>query len=909
MEDPKPVSFFVDDLIDVAPTLEELEIYLAESRFNAELAAALDPAENIDDSTPPPSTTEVGTLQISCLRHLVPRGPVKTDALITLSELLAEIANSRPLYDRTMSVRQALARAGEEGGAGRDDLTFQYRKKNMPAVLPSLALELGTKLKGVDPKGRHSGLYGFDLDVPVGGTKKKGQRLTAEDILRLQEALRGAPGVAAFGVSVSGDGLWVFLLGPAANSVGEHKAHWAALRQQLPPGVVGVTDENSDNVNRARVLAYDPSAWLAETVTPLEGATGDFSAKSSKRKAVPGSAGRTDAGLTDRDRALLEYLPVPDQEGQYDEWFGWVLRLKAAGFTASEVEAWSTKGARYVEGEVRRKWDTKEPSESGPQARARFRRETDPLFEYINPGDDFTLTDAGDAARLIYYVGDRLVVVQPPPAKAADAKARIYAINDNGQLSQRAVGGLVLEAARAALASCAEAIFKGGAGVSDEERSRQQKQFAAATRHILRMRDFHATARISRMVLPVLAELEANGIQADVIVKNEDDMDQQLSTIGTPEGVLSLHTGEILDPVAARDTFTTASTPYPYDRHARHYWVDQILPPLGTMLSGSLERYRAQILAFVLTHSPSREFVWEICGERSGKSTFANSLEAGLGRAYVNDMAPVTVRHSRRSTTTTDHNGDRTKLRAPARISFVREFKGLLDTSLVKKMSGGDPVEYRMIQMAASEFRATSHLWFQGNSQTPGDEIGLQDLPRLGISENDADSRAVMDRVRFLTRTRIVDGQEDKSVVQLEGEEFAKAVLTRLLEYTMTLGRADFPDTPAVLLGLGEQQKQLEVPSWERDWLPTCLAPLAEGATPTQQAHSKQMYEDLLSWLQTNGDGEKPPAPGIVGKRLKDHYIIQIHPGWYNPRKSVWDDRSPYRARTTWYLGWQLKVE
>ena len=288
---------------------------------------------------PPSSATEVGALQVSFLQHLVPRGPVKTDKLTTLSDMVFEIANSRPLYDATMSVRQALARANQQGGAGRDDLTFQDRKKNMPAVLPSLALEPGTKVRGVDPKGRHSGLYGYDLDVPVGGTKKYGQRLTAEDIMRLQEALRSALGVAAFGVSVSGDGLWVFLLGPAANSVGEHKKHWSALRQQLPPGVVAVTDENSDNVNRARVLAYDPDCWMAETVTPLEGAGGDFEDKHDDETAE----------FND-----LDWLPVPQL---YNDWLSWVVTLKTCGFTAVEVENWSTAGSKYRVGEVLTRWD------------------------------------------------------------------------------------------------------------------------------------------------------------------------------------------------------------------------------------------------------------------------------------------------------------------------------------------------------------------------------------------------------------------------------------------------------------------------------------------------------------------------------------------------------------------------
>ena len=50
---------------------------------------------------------------------------------------------------------------------------------------------------------------------------------------------------------------------------------------------------------------------------------------------------------------------MPDGGGSehYNQWLVWLTTLKALGFTVQEVEAWSSHGANYEQGEVDRRWE------------------------------------------------------------------------------------------------------------------------------------------------------------------------------------------------------------------------------------------------------------------------------------------------------------------------------------------------------------------------------------------------------------------------------------------------------------------------------------------------------------------------------------------------------------------------
>ena len=116
-----------------------------------------------------------------------------------------------------------------------------------------------------------------------------------------------------------------------------------------------------------------------------------------------------------------------------------------------------------------------------------------------------------------------------------------------------------------------------------------------------------------------------------------------------------------------------------------------------------------------------------------------------------------------------------------------------MDTVLLKRLTGGDPVSYHPIREAARRIRPTAHLWVQGN---------LSDDARLGIGEDDNNAAAIRDRAELLWRERISDTDtEDKSLLLLGedrdapgAQEFRAAALARIVQYCRGFHAKGWPE-------------------------------------------------------------------------------------------------------------------
>ena len=852
------VSFFVDDLPDapIGPgeavgwyqLVDDGEYYLLDPFdwpqyfvISAPLTAPQLTSEPAPDGAPSlhspvPSPIDPSTIEVAAVAQVKPsRGSVVTTGLFSLPEIIDSIRTSDRLRLETEKGR---ALALEHG---RKSDQYKSHKLGLPGFLPSMSAPVGTAAKGLSLE-HHSGLYAFDLDefrpIPID---------------QMREELLGTPGCVAFGVSLGGDGMWAILAGPVAATEEEHKANWIAVARHLPPTAKANNAASSKNSNRLRVMCYDPDAWLAtEPVHPLAGGTPEDLAKTTRRAEKSAKRATADPGnispLTERETTLLGDLPVPQE---YNHWLGWITTLKAVGFTCEEVEQWSTAGEKYRTGEVADRWDSLNV-DPPTEARARFRKAVGGGLVPLTEAGFSNMNDVSNFHRLAHFNAEKLVIALPAPADGPDTPADIYGIDaKTGILSHAEFAAAVLRTGRYYLASA----FCIG----------DQAEFREVASHARKLRDAGAPERLRRVAAGAISEQrEFDAIPAELVVKNRDDIDSDLSVIGTPSGVLNLRTGEILPPTQARDFFIVSCTGVDYDPRAQHGKVDEILPPAHTLTDDSVELYRARIVAFGMLHRPRREFLWEICARGSGKTSFVNALRQGLGSDYIRSIRREALMLAKYHNGSTSHSGDLRHFRQPARFVFVSEMKGNLDSDLLKRLSGGDVVDMRRIHREDESFQPTAHLWVQGNTRTGTDS------PSLGLAEDDEDSLAILDRAKMLKRETLT--QQDPAVVLLDTHAFKAAALARVVEYCKIFGGLEFPETIPALASLLDDQKAQEVPPWKTEWLPQVLVPLDDNQRGAV-ANNKSTYEDFTHWWEMFGEG-RPPSTRTIGRAVCDHYQV-----------------------------------
>ena len=370
-----------------------------------------------------------------------------------------------------------------------------------------------------------------------------------------------------------------------------------------------------------------------------------------------------------------------------------------------------------------------------------------PLWPYIVPCDD-NRNDNSNAVRLLAYYGHELVIVLPGETDGDDSEPEIYGVTSTGMLSRPRAKSLVNRAGKRYSDDCKRILGE------------HHPQYRRCADHANQMRGKLAFNSIRGMMAGVVDDLqERDLLPPGAVVTTNDQIDADLTCIGTPGGVLDLTTGHILPHDEARKRLVRSITPVEYDTDARHPMVDQILPPIGPEMARNLMQwYRAAILGYVLTHAPGREFMWEICPASSGKSTFVNTVQRALGKSYVRTFRRDALRPDRFASSSS-HSGDLRHLAKPVRFAFVREIQGQLDSEIVKAASGGDDLGMRRIRAEDEEIGITAHLWFMGNPR-------LRNGPQLDIADDDENSVAIMDRAKVLYRDPVPD--PDGAVVKLK---------------------------------------------------------------------------------------------------------------------------------------------
>ncbi len=474
-------------------------------------------------------------------------------------------------------------------------------------------------------------------------------------------------------------------------------------------------------------------------------------------------------------------------------------------------------------------------------------------------GNSQSRTDTAMFARLVQYFGNRLVIALADSGDP-NTPADLFAVDRLGMLSMEEASGLVAATATAYMRHLTDAFADGQVSKAD---------LTTAMTHAARLMDADALAKLRKVAPSAIAFLRAAAALPDwLVVVRQGEIDADLRHVGTPGGVVDLLTGRMLTPDEARRTLTASSTGVHYRPGAVHARLDEILPPISALVEGSIAHYRARVLARALAHAPRREFLWESCAAGSGKSTFVNALAQGLGGAYIRTIRPEALQRSTHANGSAGHNGDLRHLGKPARLAFVQEFSGRVDSSTLKAASGGDVLSMRRIRREDETLRVSAHVWFMSN-----DAEGADDGPQLGLGADDANGQAHRDRAKVLRRERIE--HPDPETVLLDTQDFREAALCRLVEYTTAYGNDAFPDDLPSMTEWAREQAERELPLWQRDWLPRVLIPAPDGL----EADSKTVYTSYLVWHEDAlGSTQKPVPPAVVGKAVCKHYGITPGP-------------------------------
>lgn len=314
-------------------------------------------------------------------------------------------------------------------------------------------------------------------------------------------------------------------------------------------------------------------------------------------------------------------------------------------------------------------------------------------YEPANPASVLgTLTDTGNGDRFVKRWGSTVRYVP---------EWRTWLIWDGSRWLNDDVQ-LIMERAK----TVAREIHHEAASVPDHNVQR------VLTRHAL------TSQKIER--LNAMVRL-ASSVPEAVIRASELDKDNFL--LGVKNGVLELRTGRLRD--ADPEDYLTRQSPVAYDANAEcPVFVDF----LTAITDGNLEivEYMQRIMGYCLTGETSEQCLFFFYGSgANGKTTLLNVIKELMGPDYCKQTPAESLMVKARGG---GASNDIARLEG-VRVTLSNEIEegSRLAESLVKSMTGSDPVVARMLYREFNEFVPRFKLIIAGNHQPVirGDDHGI----------------------------------------------------------------------------------------------------------------------------------------------------------------------------------------
>ena len=269
---------------------------------------------------------------------------------------------------------------------------------------------------------------------------------------------------------------------------------------------------------------------------------------------------------------------------------------------------------------------------------------------------------------------------------------------------------------------------------------------------------------IRKELLGVLRNIKRQGDRSDVVFCRRSDLDIKTRYMGAANGIIDLHTGELLDPVEGRKSLTTVYTPVKYNPEA----VDPFVGKLFEHLEPEDVAWCWRVLGFHLLGNPSRRVYALVGAFGGGKTTLVNAVMAALGPYASNPHA------SALSAKTGNNNAglspELASFVAPHRLAFIEELptRISIDVDLFKRITGDGFLTFRLMRENFQTLPATA---------TPIMCCNPESVPRLRLYD-----RAMADRLRELTYPQVPPDKIDPTFKErVNTDSFKQAFLARIV--------------------------------------------------------------------------------------------------------------------------------
>ena len=492
------------------------------------------------------------------------------------------------------------------------------------------------------------------------------------------------------------------------------------------------------------------------------------------------------------------------------------------------------------------------------------------------PPSEAHFTYAYLGARVIWKMGDRCVIAIKRDTRDGETRAVIYSVGDHGRLDH----GIAVTQARE---EAAIQYHTDCAAIGD------WKATQAAIQHARKLREPATALRIAESINE--ARMAYPKAFARAAIVDMDDVDMDLSTIGFPNAVVDLRTGNALDYQEARRRLVAYSLPDPYDPLAQDDKVDKLFPPWAAGDDNPDIRAWQVALGMTFSQRPAREFFAAIGASSAGKTSRMEALARAMGD-LVQKISGLAWEKPERAAGPAAHNGDFEVIGPPTRMAYCEEAVRKLHSAFLKDISGGARrFRLRYVRERQEMVPVSAHCWFIGNSSHKSGET-----VSFGLSGDSADADAMRDRAHILPVYHIPREHRDTDLINLGNTEdfdadtarrHRQAIARRMVEYCQhVLAERDPLDALASLSQWTDAQVRREMPPWMTEWLENAFH-LQPGSETTTAA----VYTDYLEWHEGNGEGHPVSQRavtaavlihlGLDDRQLEDRKV-QV-PGKKNP--------------------------
>lgn len=256
-----------------------------------------------------------------------------------------------------------------------------------------------------------------------------------------------------------------------------------------------------------------------------------------------------------------------------------------------------------------------------------------------------------------------------------------------------------------------------------------------------------------------------------------DELDADLRYLGCDNGVVDVHTGELLSPEEGRKHLMTRTTGVPFDPDATHADVDRLFGHLEP----EVREWYWKVMAYSLFGRPSRR-IYLIVGEKGGgKSAMVQAYVGTLGE-YAEEPMDSALTESSGSG---QHNTELAAFASPTRVCIMDDVNlpsRRASAALLKRLSGDGHFTFRRLRENPQTRRATATLLIVAN---PGK------LPRLHLEDE-----AMVDRIRELPYPSVPERKRDPGLMdRIRTMEFKIAFLAQLVKRAAKMNRGHPPQS------------------------------------------------------------------------------------------------------------------